>query len=99
MDRKQNVLFGTLAVQYRLVTPRQLQPIAQKWAEDPSRDLVDYLSDSDLISAKDVQFVHWIRTTAIRMRRLQRVAGRTASSPWTRTAERQRRAGSMFRNC
>jgi eukaryotic-like serine/threonine-protein kinase len=57
MDRKHNVLFGTLAVQYRLLTPRQLQPIAQQWAADPSRDLVEYLSDSDLISAKDVAFV------------------------------------------
>lgn len=58
MDQKHNVLFGTLAVQYRLVTPRQLQPIAQRWAENPSRDLVDYLSDSDLISAKDAEFVN-----------------------------------------
>ncbi len=57
MDQKQNVLFGTLAVQYRLVTPRQLQPVAQRWAENPSRDLAEYLSDSDLISAKDAEFV------------------------------------------
>ncbi len=57
MDLKQNVLFGTLAVQYRLVTPRQLQPVAQRWAENPSRDLADYLHDSDLISAKDAEFV------------------------------------------
>jgi len=57
MDQKHNVLFGTLAVQYRLVTPRQLQPVAQRWAENPSRDLADYLADSDLISAKDAEFV------------------------------------------
>jgi len=57
MDQKHNVLFGTLAVQYRLVTPRQLQPVAQQWADNPSRDLAEYLSDSDLISAKDAEFV------------------------------------------
>lgn len=57
MDQKHNVLFGTLAVQYRLVTPRQLQPVAQRWVNDPSRDLAEYLADSDLISAKDAEFV------------------------------------------